>query len=207
MSILLISLNLGILKNILSLGSVVGFVPTAGEVYEDPYFVREARQRLINLGYKVQDIDITNESSSVIKKLLEEVEALFVAGGNTFYLMQQLREKNLTEDIRQFMQSDKLYIGASAGCTICGPSLKPYSKLDDSSRAPQLLTLEGLCTINFVVLPHYGKVKYLDKHHEIMKEYSAKYRMVPLRDDEAILAHSNGNYEVFRSEEVSGAGD
>ena len=202
MKVLFVSSNLGILKNMLNCGSLIGFIPTAGEVYEDPYFVREDRQRLLNMGYRVQNIDITNEIPATIKKQLNEVEALFVAGGNTFYLMQQLHEKKLIESINQFMQSDRLYIGASAGCAICSPSLEPYISLDDMSKAPRLASLAGLGITEFVVLPHYGNMKYLDNYHGIMKEYGEKYRMVLLRDDEAIVLFSARDYEVRRSEAV-----
>jgi peptidase E len=43
MNLICISLNLGILKNKLKKGSLIGFIPTAGEIYENPYFVTNSR--------------------------------------------------------------------------------------------------------------------------------------------------------------------
>lgn len=203
MRMILLSLNVGVLKSSLSAGDVVGFVPTAGDVYDAPYFVRDDRRRLVRLGYEVQDIDVKKESPPSLETRLSGIGALFIAGGNIFYLMQQLRENHLTDVLVRYLRSDRLYIGASAGAGICGPSLQPYMTLDDPKAAPRLTTLDGLGVTDFVVLPHYGKMKYLDKYHEVMKEHCAKYRMVPLRDDEALVVLSRTDYEVRRSDVVS----
>lgn len=186
MNLLLVSLGLGALKDVVAAGASIGFVPTAGEPYADPYFVKDDRNRLAKLGYKIRDVDITSVPLTEITEALKQIDALFVAGGNTFYLMQQIRSKGLLENFREFALSERPYIGASAGAAICGPSIQPIQQLDDVQAAPQLSTLAGLGVFNFVVLPHYGKAKYLDKYHSIMKEYADQFRLVPLRDDEAL---------------------
>ena len=199
MNLLLISLGLGALADFVPSGATIGFVPTAGETYTDPYFVRDDRARLQKLGHSVRDIDITNGSYDEVTGALAAVDALFVAGGNTFYLMQQIRQKGLFEDIRTFILSGRRYIGASAGAAICGPSLQPIQGIDDVNAAPHLTTLAGLGVFNFVLLPHYGKAKYLDKYHGIMKEYSDQFRIVPLRDDEALSVSAPDRFELVPS--------
>lgn len=202
MNLLLLSLNTGIICDFLSKGSSVGFVSVAGEVYDDPYFVMEDRTRLLRLGYNLREVDITNGSPVSVRRDLTMVDALFVAGGNVFYLMQQLQTKELTETFVEFIESDRLYVGASAGAAICGPSLLPYVGFDDPDQAPGLRTMTGLCVVDFVVLPHYGKVKYLDKYHDTMKDYAQTFRLVPLRDDEAIVVSGSESYQVRRSASV-----
>jgi dipeptidase E len=202
-NIILLSLNIGIIESYLKkAGTIIGFIPTAGEVYEDPYFVYDDRNRLIKLGYTIVDIDITQEDIEIVKNKINNVSALFVAGGNTFYLMQQLLIKGLKDTIYEFINSDHLFIGASAGGAICSPSLDPYTQLDDLNKAPLLNSNEGFSVVDFVVLPHYGKSKYIDRYHEIMKEYNAKYRMVPLRDDEALRVISKSEYAIYKSSPV-----
>lgn len=84
MRILLLSLGLGAVPRYLRKGATLGFVPTAGEPYADPYFVREDRARLEQLGYKLVDIDLSRQSAAQVRSSLAPIEALFVAGGNTF---------------------------------------------------------------------------------------------------------------------------
>src|SRR5207253_1743956 len=130
---------------------------------------------------------------------MKNVDALFIAGGNTFYLMQQIRAKGLVEDLKSYILDGHRYIGASAGAVICGPTIAPIKTLDDPQAAPLLQDLAGLGIVEFVVLPHYGKPKYLDKYHDIVKEYSDQLHLIPLRDDEAILVTSQSQYEVVPS--------
>lgn len=199
MNLLLVSLGLGAMKDVLAPGTSIGFVPTAGETYADPYFVRDDRARLGAMGYRVRDIDITNAAVSDTIKAIAEVESLFVAGGNTFYLMQQIRTMGLFEVFREFALSERPYIGASAGAAICGPSIQPIQELDDASAAPNLNTMAGLGVFNYVVLPHYGKAKYLDRYHGILKSYAEQFRLLPLRDDEALRVTAPDRMELLPS--------
>jgi|GEM_PF-2262456 len=196
-SMYLASLNLGFIKELVTKHTVVGFIPTAGDVYDDPYFVREDRKRIGNIANHVIDIDVSNSSSDTLVSQINSTDLLFVAGGNTFYLMQQIREKGLFDIITNYVASDKIYIGASAGAAICSPSLMPYKKLDDPTKAPKLMNFNGLNLIDYMVLPHYGKLKYIPNYHQIMEEYSEQYRFVLLHDDEVMIPKTRTDY-IFK---------
>jgi dipeptidase E len=198
MNIICISLNLGVLENKLKKESLIGFIPTAGEAYENPYFVEDSRKELIKMGYNIKNIDISNDDREKIKDELKKVDALYVAGGNVFYLMQQIKKRNMEQTIVDYINSGNLYIGASAGCAVLSPTLDPYKELDDISKAPLLESTKGLGAIDFVIMPHYGKEKYLEKYNRIIKEYEGKYKMVTLRDDEALII-TNNNYKLCKS--------
>lgn len=199
MNILLLSLGLGAVSNRLRSGAVLGFVPTAGEPYADPYFVREDRTRLEKLGYQLVDIDLTNMSAAAVRAEFNSIDALFVAGGNTFYLLQQLRARGAHEVFVEFIASDHLYIGASAGAVILGPTIEPIRTLDDPAAAPALESMDGLRIIDFIVLPHYGKAKYEQKYLDIEVSYSSEYQVVKLRDDQALEVKSRDTFSVVES--------
>lgn len=200
MNLLLLSLGLGALGRFSPPPLKLGFVPTAGEPYDDPSFVTSDRRRLIHLGYEVIDLDISRLEGSALRKALDGVEALFIAGGNTFYLMQQIRSRDLVEPFRAFVASGRPYIGASAGAVICGPSLVPIQTLDDPKAAPDLLDFSGLSIVDFVVLPHYGKAKYLPRYEHIEARYGSEFRLVKLKDDEALIVSAGGSIVSTRSE-------
>lgn len=184
---ILSSKNIDIIQEYLAIGSEIGFVPTAWEVYSDAYFVREDREKLSLMGYKIIDLDITNYSIQILSEKLNSLDAIFVAWGNVFYLMQQLRWKEFDKLLIQFIDSWKLYIGASAGAAIVGPSLEPLITLDDPSMASNLRSLEGLNLFDRIILPHYGKKKYEEKYQEIFRKYGERYSLLPIKDNQAVV--------------------
>ena len=52
---------------------------------------------LINMKYSITNIDITNEKKEEILKKFNSIDAIFIAGGNCFYLLQQLKQKDIIE--------------------------------------------------------------------------------------------------------------
>lgn len=59
------------------------------------------------------------------------------------------------------INNNKLYIGASAGSCLCAPSLEPYQIVDAPKKATKLEDYTGLDIIDFAIVPHYGREKYL----------------------------------------------
>jgi peptidase E len=92
-----------------------------------------------------------------------------------------------------------MYVGASAGAAIVGPSIDPIRTLDDAGAAPGLASTNGMSLVNFVVLPHYGKEKYLPRYEAIQKEYGQRYDLIPLTDQQAIWVSADGTHAVIES--------
>ena len=197
MKLLLLSKKIDSIKNILKPNSRIGFVGTAGEVYVNPIWINEDKIKLQEFGYKIIDIDITNNSIETTIKQLENIDCLYIAGGNVYYLKQQIENKKLEEAIKKFIFSDKLYVGSSAGSCICSPNLEIYKTLDDQQKAPNIKSLEGLNVIDFEIIPHYGRDKYADRHKEIIEKYKSKYKLLTLEDKESILFKSRDTYKLI----------
>lgn len=199
MNLILLSLGLGALERYAP-PLTIGFVPTASELSVDQTYVRSDRHRLERLGYTVVDLDITNMQEPDILSRLDAVDALFVIGGNTFYLMQQIRRRNLVEPLRTHLQAGKPYFGASAGAIICGPSLAPVATFDDPAIAPDLDSFDGLGVIDFVPLPHLGtNPGSLARYAEIERQFGPQYELVTMRDDQAIWATGSSTWELVES--------
>jgi dipeptidase E len=71
----------------------VAFIPTAADLYEDKWFVEDDKKALLDLGFQIVLVDIKNEETAVITQKLQSADIIFVAGGNTFYLLQELQRK------------------------------------------------------------------------------------------------------------------
>lgn len=199
---LLLSLGLGVLTAHIRAGAKIGFVPTAGETYADPVFVNDDRVRLRLLGYDVEDVDISRGSRRLLAAQIAKCDALFVAGGNTFYLLQQIRAVGIEDDLKAEIRAGKLYVGASAGAVVVGPSLDPIRTLDDAGAAPGLASTDAMSIVDFVVLPHYGKEKYFPRYEAIQKEYGERYKLIPLTDQQAIRVGADGTHTMIKSDLV-----
>ena len=58
------------------------------------------------------------------ERALRSAEGIFVGGGNTFVLVQELLERNLMPVLRTKIEQGTPYLGTSAGSNICGVSMQ-----------------------------------------------------------------------------------
>jgi dipeptidase E len=57
------------------------------------------------------------------KEALQNAEAIFIGGGNTFELVNQLYKNDLIPDLKQVIENGTPYLGTSAGSNICGVNM------------------------------------------------------------------------------------
>ncbi len=174
----------------------VVFIPTAADPYEDKWFVEADRKKLNELGFKFIELDLKDKTKENLELILQDANILYVAGGNSFYLLQKMRESGLDKILPDLVDNGLLYSGSSAGAVVTGPTIEPVSLLDDPLKAPELKSFDGLNLVNFLVLPHYGNKKYSEKHQNIIKNYSNKgFDLVPITDEQSIIAEGD-NYKI-----------
>lgn len=175
----------------------VAFIPTAADPYGDKWFVDEDRNKLKEKSFNVKDVDIKDKTKQELLNELKDIDIIFVAGGNTFYLLQKSRESGFDKIVKEFVQKGIIYVGSSAGAVLVGPNIEPVKPFDDPKQAPNLGSFEGLNLVDFIILPHYGKEKYKTKYEKIMKEYTAKdFKLITLTDQQAIIVEEE-DYKVI----------
>jgi dipeptidase E len=82
---------------------------------------------------------------------LDDAEAIFVGGGNTFRLLETLYETGLFDVVRDRVRSGIPYIGSSAGTNIACPTIKTTNDMPVIwPRSPLALGL-----VPFQINPHY----------------------------------------------------
>ncbi|MBM2820750.1 MAG: putative peptidase, dipeptidase [Candidatus Berkelbacteria bacterium] len=81
---------------------------------------------------------------------------------------------------------DKIYIGSSAGSIIVGPNLEPIRDFDDPSKA-DLENYEGFGLVDFVIMPHWGREKYIIRQEKALKEFGSKYKLKTITDEEMVI--------------------
>jgi dipeptidase E len=177
----------------------LGFVPTAGETYANPYFVDESRRRIHIAGVKTVDLDVTRSSEEVLSEQLDSVDGIFVAGGNSFFLLQQLRAKDLLDKIVEKVRNGFPYFGESAGAVLLINSIEPAKPIDDPQDVPGLTDYTAMGLVDFFVLPHADREKYKPLFDDFRRENRGKLRIVEIRDDQAVLTRDGTSYEIIDS--------
>lgn len=197
--LILLSKNKAIIKEYLKPNTNIGFIATASELETNREYMYQDREDLLKMSYYIIDIDISKESKQEIIKKFNDVDVIYVAGGNSFYLLQQLIVKDVLQELKEFA-NNKIYIGSSAGACIACPSIEYAQKLDDKLQAKLLNTYESMNLIDFYILPHYkSKEKYTKLADEIEKEYSS-YKFVKLLNNQAIIIKNVSDYKIVETE-------
>lgn len=195
---ILLSSNKEIIREYVKENSTIGFIPTASELDNDRLYMEKDRENLIKMGFNVIEIDISKLSKQEIVEKLNSVNVIFVAGGNCFYLLQQLKIKDVLQELIEFA-NNKIHIGLSAGACIACPSIDYLEKLDDKSQAPLLKNYKAMNLVDFYILPHYkSKEKYTKLADEIESEYK-NYKFIKLTNEQAIIVKNDNSYKVIET--------
>ncbi len=191
------------MHNILSArehGTKIAFIPNAGDTYENPYFVTESRLRIEAQGLKPTTLDLNYITDpKQFTNALEECDAVFVAGGNTFWLLHMLQSKKLTGILRNKIFNGLPYFGESAGAVILYNDIAPASAIDDPSAAPNLESTEGLGLVDFFTLPHVDREKYAELFDNFIQANQSNHKIVKLRDDQALITKDGTEYSIVES--------
>lgn len=100
------------------------FIPIAGDPYDNKDFVEADRIALEKYGLDIVEMDIKNKNVEEIRKAIIGADIVLVAGGDTFYLMEKLKESGADKVIKDFIEKNGIYIGSSAGSIICCPTIE-----------------------------------------------------------------------------------
>ena len=121
------------------------FFPFA--LYDRDAYAAKAKTRFGAIGFSVES---AHEASS-IHKALEETDAIFIGGGNTFRLLKALQDLELIEPIRRKVGRGAPYIGSSAGSNVAGPTIKTTKDMP----IVQPRSFDSLGLVPFQISPHF----------------------------------------------------
>lgn len=177
-------------------GKKVLFIPTAAKVEKYDGYVDEAKIAFEKLGLQIQILDISEASEDEIKREMGKAELLYVSGGNTFYLLSELKKKNLLPVIRSCIDLGMVYVGESAGAIIASQDVSYISITDDVVFGDNLGDFRALDIAGFNVLPHYGEFPFKEATQEILDTYGKVLNLIPINNSEAIVVN-NGSYKIL----------
>jgi dipeptidase E len=142
----------------------------------------------MSLGFKLKNIDIQGKTSKQLTDELDTCTIIFVAGGNTFYLLQEAQKSGFLDIVRSKIQAGTVYIGSSAGSILATNDISYVSDLDKMSDAPDLQGTQGLGIVDIEPHVHFGDPKSFKKRIiRFIKQYESTSKRILVRDDQALI--------------------
>ena len=187
--------------------AVVSFLGPARRVFFLPFALRDheayaakARQRFASAGIELRAVTADAAGAAA----LEEAEAVFVGGGNTFRLLERLQRCFLLDVLRRRASEGMRYLGASAGTNIAAPTIRTTNDMP----IVQPAGFAALGLVPFQINPHYIDADPSSRH---MGETREERLREFLEENEApVLALREGSWlrvegERARLEGANGA--
>ncbi len=178
------------------------FVPFA--LKDREAYGAKVEDRLKAIGVEVR----TLTADEAGRRLVQEAEAVFTGGGNTFRLLKTLQDSGLLPILRERALAGMPYIGSSAGTNIAAPTIRTTNDMPIVEPA----SFEALGLVPFQINPHYldaepGSTHMGETREQRLKEFHEENEtpVVGIREgawirvegDRAILGGSRGA-RIFR---------
>ena len=173
------------------------FIPTATNVDKYKKYIHLTQKAFEDFGYEVENFDVSIFSEEIAKEKLSQAKTVFISGGNTFYLLQELKRKNLTSYLKERIENGLLYIGESAGSVIAAPDIEYASIVDDKTLATELNDYTGLNLVDFYIVPHFEEEPFVESSRNTVELYKDKLDLKLINNKEAILVENN-NFTIIK---------
>jgi len=129
--------------------------------------LESAEELSMRLGARVRLIDCAQDSAESMQEVLRQSHAVYVLGGNTFYLLYHMRRSGLDVLIRRrVLDEGLLYVGCSAGAIVAGRSISTafWKGWDDphvvDTDWSEPHTTAGLELVGASLFPHYDHSRH-----------------------------------------------
>lgn len=181
----------------------VGIIGNALDFSDDLPRVEKSLQReesdLAGLGFTTERIDLRTYFGKPfeIEAKVDQLNGLWVIGGNTFILRRAMAESGLDLVLQKYVKEkqrpDFVYAGYSAGACVLPATLKGIDLADDPNFIPtgykNQTSWDGLSILPYYIAPHYRSDHPESEMTEKTVEYYIKEKMlfVALKDGEDLV--------------------
>jgi dipeptidase E len=173
-------------------GKHVAYIPTASIPEQDLFYVAEDKEALQNLGLVIDEVEVSKLTYEEIEKRITNADYIFVEGGNTFFLLQELRRSGADRLIKTQLNKGIVYIGMSAGSIIASQNIEYIKHMDDPATALDLNgDYRGLGLIDFSIVPHCTDEPFKEAVSSIKAEYKGKLDLRFINNSQAFTINGD----------------
>jgi Peptidase E len=133
------------IRTFLGRARTILFFPFA--LHDRDGYAAKAKTRFAAMGYSLKSVHDAPDP----QKAVEETDAMFIGGGNTFRLLKALQDSDLIKPIRRKVENGTPYIGSSAGSNVAGPTIKTTKDMP----IVQPRSFDALGLVPFQISPHF----------------------------------------------------
>ncbi len=133
------------IKSFLGHATKILFFPFA--LHDRDTYAAKAKARFAAMGYSVEAAHAVPDA----REAIEQTDAIFVGGGNTFRLLKALQDLDLLDPIRRKVKDGAPYIGSSAGSNVAGRTIKTTKDMP----IVQPRSFDSLGLVPFQISPHF----------------------------------------------------
>lgn len=119
-------------------------------------------------GFNVRLTDLAKLSKDTVEAAFNACDIIFVGGGNTMYLLQEVKRTGFDELVKKKIAQGIPYVGTSAGSIIMAPNIESVKFANDLAAAPLLKSFDGLNMFPYVTFVHISDPKYKAVYQEIL---------------------------------------
>ena len=172
-------------------GKSVAYIPTASLAEEPGGWAALEKQNLEQMGLVVDEVEVSTAPYDAIQRALQKNDLIYIAGGNTFFLLQALKQSGADRLIREEVHQGKPYIGESAGAIAAAPDIAYSSAMDDPGKAPGLQDYTGLHLTEWYPVPHRGTPEYGAAVEQIVAAYASTLDLKVIDDHQALFVEDS----------------
>ncbi len=169
------------------------YITTALSLYDEPIWP-EVHQQITTKGYPSKQICISDLDKSSLEDAVAKADVIYITGGNTFYLLQEIYKTGFNKTLKDWFTSGKTIVGESAGAVVLGPSIEAVKYMDDPSKAPDLHSMSGLALVNFLPLVHFDTHYYSENYPNMLSWiYESGQTFIPIKDSDLVKVSPDGS--------------
>jgi dipeptidase E len=142
------------IKSFLGHATKILFFPFA--LHDRDTYAAQAKARFAAMGYAVEAAHAVPDA----REAIEQTDAIFIGGGNTFRLLKTLQDLDLLDPIRRRVKGGAPYIGSSAGSNVAGRTIKTTKDMP----IVQPRSFDSLGLVPFQISPHFQDPDPNSKH-------------------------------------------
>lgn len=178
----------------------IGYITTASKGVKDLSYLKRHKQRMGELSYDFEEMDIDGKNEKELKDMLKRTELIYVEGGNTFYLLKSVRESGFEKIAKELVEQGVVYVGSSAGAYIACPTIEMATwKHQDKYDHYGVTDFTAMNLVPFLVSAHYVP-EYAELLREKVKQ--SRYPVKVLTDDQAVLIQNGHTRLIGKSDEI-----